>query len=566
MTIIKERRFKLSLYTSNEDFTKENDFICELQSCQLTFQLSSIPKAVIRPIFGTVINKEKATVTSFDNLFSLAKERTPVKIILHVTQNFSSEVDGTDDASEWDVKLSSTPDEFGQYTTDPITIFEGYLTPPTTEIFSTKVNLTLVVQHWLSSLANISMLTTACHTSTPAELALQCYNIQAMSAPSDKAQWLKLSHDTINLNANPDGLWKDGIKPLFEAVLNAPGFATYNKFTNDQKKRIQIALGKIDGTPLHLRTNVSSDNKDANEADIKLLGVLISTYLNAEGAQPYFKQSAWDRLMYFSTCFLFSLVPRVSDAKLIPLPCLIDPDEVTYLNEDDIFQINSSPLASVPLSRLICVSATATNKTGGGIGAASHVVNASYPTKEEGYFQEGYIKAISYPEWLIRGFPQMLPEKELNPMVYSFDEELQSAVEKAEKKKELFAKAHKNIMNTIGRGFVKASYIIQALNTTWATIVTPARMDICPGSMIDCFIPDNYKNDSNIALDLYGIVTGVVVSIISGTTASTTQITMSQIRPGTAVYDPIINPYRENPCTTGFYSAPWLAKGVKLYD
>lgn len=564
MTVIKERRFKLELYTTNKDFTENKEFICELQSCQLTFQLSCIPKAVIKPLFGTVVNKEDSkTATSFENFIGLAQGHTPVKIVLFITQNFSSEGDNA--LSEWEVELSKTADKFGQYTSEPITIFEGYLTPPTAEVFSTKVSMTLVVQHWLSSLANISMLTTACHTSTPAELSLQCYNIKALVNSSEKSKWLTINKKEIELYKDPGGLWKNGIKKLFEAVLDAEAYKTYNAFIDEQKERIRIALNKIEGSALTLRTSFDKEKNNTTEKGVELLCNLISIYLNSESLHPYFKQSAWDRLMYFSNCFLFSLVPRVSDAKLIPLPCLIDPLKTTALDNENIFQISSSPLSSVQLSRLVCVSSTATNTTSGNRGSAAHVINTSYPNPTEGYYRDGYIKSIAYPEWLIRGFPYRVVEVERNPMVFSTD--FKERIDDEKKQQEEFKKAQASVMNTIGRGFAKASYITQALNTTWATIVTPVRMDICPGSAISCYIAsDTLKNESETTLDLYGIVTGVVVNLASGTSPSTTQITMSQIRAGDAVFDTILNPYLEDPCTTGFYTTPWYGNGVKLYD
>lgn len=568
MTTIRERRFKIMLYSSNEKFDdKEDKYLCELQSCQLTFQLTAIPKAVIRPNFGTVINKEKASV-SFDRILELASDHSPVKVKLVVTHSFSSESDEAD-SEEWPFEITGKKDRFGQYNTKPITIFEGYLAPPSAEVVATRATMSLTIMHWLSSLAGMSMLTTACHTSTPMALSLQLYG-GLWALPQDKGIWCRIS-PSIQLYNTPDGLWQNGIKQIFTAVLNAPNRKTaegvpfkngvYNEFSKTMRDRIALAINRIKGTALCLRRFKGTDvNND--------LSLLIGPFLNSEVYSTYVKQSGWDRLLYFGSCFLFSVSPRVKDAKLIPLPGIIDPNNAIELHNEDIIQISSAPLSTVQLRQLICVPSATENVSASDRGKQQYIPIAKYPTDTEALFRDGFIKAISYPSWITRNLPRFVPKAEAVPTAFVNVDDYKKALKNSAKRSEVVDKARKKIVESLGRAYTGASFIAQALNTTWANIVTQARMDICPGAHVKAFIQ---PTDQNINLELYGIVTGVTVNLVAGTSPSTTQLVLSMLRDKESIYDAVLNPYidekdPDSPNKLGFYTDLWSGKGVNLYD
>lgn len=553
MTTIKERRFNVSLWTAIDNFSKDNfnpkedlkrdKFICELKTCSINFAISSIPSATATPLFGQIINtdeEDKPAEKTIGQLLALAEKRKPVIISLKVTQSFSSE-NNQPDTEHWDFKADKKPDSYGQYvdSNDYIDIFIGFLCPFTVEMSATGVNVRLIIQHWLGALANVSLLTPACNTSTPMSLAVQYY---CQGSKVDPNAWLSV-HTPVTIKE--DGFWKGGIYPFFNTILDK--FKERESFSQRIENLTRYALAHINGDKLIFKD------------DLAKLSMLIEAALRTENYKNYINVSTWDSLVgYFCPSFLMDLCPGVKTANLIPSSGTVNINSLIELKDEDIFQITASFLSSIQLSQLICVASGAPNTMGGMQGANECKAIAYYPSGN--YKKEGFTQTISCPEWLVRKFPNEVLNYTDAPLVYALKREdgkvskTAEQVEESQKKAAEIQKINKEMIYE----YTRAVYLIQAYNRTSAHIVLPFRLDVSIGASICCTV----HNDKKTKIKMYGIITGINLTLRSGSSPPITQLTVSAIRPGKIVNDPIENPSD----SVGFYTEKWEGKDIKLYD
>ena len=563
---VRERRFTLELWEMDSKFQHfVNSYaICQLAYFNASFFLNSIPQAVVAPLFGTIINNTTSADGYYSSKFELkdilafATKRVPVCVVIRVNHSFSSELDNlVVDKQYWKPNIDTSREEYydsGLYVTDRFIVFKGYILPPTINIAANSAQVRLTLVHWLSNIADVSLLTSFCHTSVPTEFALQTY-----STPTDDSSdntWAIISSDE-GAFTEPKALWEDGIRKIFSGALDYYKDAKfYTNYTAERREYIATALDNIEADDTLTFIEDFTDNTNT-------FNCLVGMALKSENHQNFVNVTAWDKLIrQYSPAFLFSIVPRVSKALLIPTPTIeylenkedSDGDEkITIIKNNEILNISSLPLTNLMLNRLVCVPPEPTDVSRTPAGPATYISMSTYPPEEGCEQRSGFVSTITYPSWL--GLPVEnkidQPSKQYRP-----EDNPDKLVKDANERQEEL-EGIKKIKQTIAEQYTKFAYLTQVYSSTWTNITVPCRMDICPGAMVKCII-----DNPSIKYTFYGTVTGVTINMLPGTNTSNTQLTLTNIRVEDLAKDSIENPQD----FVGFYTKQWTGKDVPLYD
>lgn len=499
--------------------------LCELISFSARFSLNDIPSATVVPAVGTEI-LYGGDKLSYDKIQELAVKNKPVGVyltVLHRTRTFSDKEDI-------------------QYWPEKCCVFKGFVQPPMFEVSAYGSGRSIQLWHWLSSLASISMLTTACDIGNPIETTMQGYNLY-VQAPT--GTWGPLIEKAVSVK----NIWRDGIKPLYEQILdwgekkkkaNNETKDIYNDLVETQRYRIRKAIGKIDqDTEVRRILNGKS-----------YLDQLIARDLKTDSMSDFVQVDGWSKLISdYCPSYLMALSPRVDNATLIPIPCTVNPKETIAISLSEIFSIQAMPFIPKKISHITCVAAESPENNNTPIGTAHYVKLGVYPPKE--IERDGINVTIGFPSWITQPAVGKIPDA---PAIVDFLIDPKTAIKDADDEVKI-SEALNGVQNTVGQYYAQAAYLTQAFNSSFLRVAMPVNMNICPGAMVKI----EQTKDGNLAF--YGTVASVEVNLTSGNTAMTTVLTVSNIRDSTSVKDQVDNP-QEN---VGFFTKQWSGKGVKLY-
>ena len=496
--------------------------LCELVSFSATFSLNEIPSATIVPAFGTDMMYD-AGILTYSRLQQLAVDSAPVGVyltVIHSTKSFSNKKD----KQYW-------PDE-------TCCIFKGYVQPPVFEITAYNSGRSITLWHWLSSLANISLLTTACSIGNPIETSMQSYYF-------DAARVGNVWHPTLRKTVEVSTVWEDGIKVLYLDLLDwgeSSDFKDkYNPFVDVQRKRLRTVINKID-------QDVEVNEKLENNSD--MLNNIICSDIKRDCMSDFVQTDGWSKLIsdYFPS-YLLAISPQVDKATIIPVPCTINKDEATEITLSEEFTIQAVPFIAKKISRMTCVAIESQNNNGNPVGTAHYVGLGTYPPK--GVLKEGINVTIGFPNWITAEGVSAIPQ---SSDVLDFFDAPEDALAAA-KDKDVAAKKLNEVQTTVGQQYAQMAYLTQAFNSTFVRVAMPVNMTVCPGAMIKLNL------DEKGELAFYGTVASVNVNFTAGNTALTTVLTLSNIRDSVSIDDPIDNPQKN----VGFYKKQWSGKEVMLY-
>lgn len=525
---VRERQIRLTLYELDEETLEKKGKkpICELFQFQTVFALNSIPDAVIVPLLGENIQtKKKSKEVPLAKLHQLVEKTAPVGVYVSFITRYNSKSNRTD---------------MQYWPKGETCIFKGYIRAYNAGVSAYKAFVSFTITHWLTALANISLLTTASSVNNPDHIALRTYGIAAVGEGASKvwgqfklAEGLKLSK-----------VWETGIKQLFLQVLQWGDTREekdrLNPFVKKERKRIRLVLDKIESDSMDLHANT--------ESGLSQLNTLIAGCLKMDNYPSFINTCAWRKLIQvYAPMFLFAVVPRVDKASIIPVPCVVDKDRAIELTGKDVFQMQMAPFMPRQVSRVICTADIGPAKVNTSVGEPYYVSYGVYPPLGE--VKEGMVNVIALPGWLC----QVIPTKSVGnsfPSVYE-----KPKVDNVKKNQEKVKKAN-DVQKTVGQCYAKYAYLVQSYNNTVATISTPFRMDICPGAMVKVHI-DGSKHD----ITMYGTVASVQINLQAGTTPANTTIQLTNIRSEEAINDKIDNPKDG----AGYYKQQWSGKGEALY-
>ena len=537
---IRERRFRLVLWLADDKLEKRVKELCELAEVSINFALNSIPVANIVPLLGKWVNTAKEKHADLDIVLNLTKKRAPVIITAQVAQTFSSNSNKSD-KQYWDATTKGAPDAFGIYKSKYQEIFKGYLQPPTTEVTAVSAGLSIPVVHWLADLAEISLFTTAMHLGTPMEMSLQMYHLMNRNCSWCLTENLKIDNDM-------GAVWENGIKKLFLTLLEKTDQDKNNKqfkFIQEKRERAKRAIERIkpDKT-LKLGRQVGQWKRGLSAA--------ISKCLRREDYRQFTNVSAWDRLVgSYSPQFLFSIIPAVNEARLIPTPTVVYKDEAIEITNSEIFRVRSAPVTANQISRIICIPSKPVDYTGNLNGNPRYHDVGHYPEDKDMKDRSGYVHVVAWPTWITESIPVIQNKVPFQPRIVPNPKKLIEGVAKAMANALLDAGA-KEVQKKIGEAYAQYAYLIAAFNTTSAVIVTPIRPDISPGAMVKFHTKLFGDNDSVF----YGTVSSMQFHFTAGESPCTTTLSLTNIRDSKTVDSEIDNPQKD----VGFYERQWTGK------
>ena len=169
--------------------------------------------------------------------------------------------------------------------------------------------------------------------------------------------------------------------------------------------------------------------------------------------------------------------------------------------------------------------------------------------------KEGFIQSVYYPAWLAKRAPAIV--QSLTPITLLYSKDLTGYMREVDDAQIEATKAGK-VASEFAYEFARTNYLVQAYNRTSAHLVLPLRLDISLGTSVCCVI----KSDQGASLKIYGIVTGIMISLTAPEATPVTQLTLSGIRTENLAKSDIENP--QDP--VGLYESRWGGKGVGLYD
>lgn len=524
--VIRERRAIIRLYELDENLkrkSKKSKPLCELSTFQTTFALNSIPVATVTPLLGENI-QTKDKQLAFDKIYQLANKSAPVGVYLSFIHRTKSSTDRTD-KQYWPKK--------------EVCIFKGYLSIPNFSLSAYEASMGFEIHHWLSALANVSLLTTASSVSNPDQIAMAVYGLAGVGTP---ASW---GNFTLPEGVKLSQLWEKGIKQLFLKVLDRADQLNkggkLNAFVEQERKRIRIILDKIQSSSLEI-------DKSLVDGVLKL-NTLIAVCLTKDSYASFINTCGWTKLIkVYAPNFLFSVVPQVDSVKIIPAPCIINKKKAIEINGDDIFQLSGRPYVNNHVSRVICTSDKGTTQATTAVGNVYYVNHGIYPP--EGIPSEGILTVVTIPPWLTNTV--VAP---VDPKFPSVFEKLAPKVEKVEKNQKKVKDVNK-IQNRLIQAFAAYVYLSQTYAGAVIDMALPGRMDICPGAMIKV-----YAKGSKADVEFYGTVATVQINLSAGSTPATTVLQITNIRTTVDIDDAIKNPQKD----VGFYKENWSGQGEVLY-
>lgn len=303
---MQQRNFELLLYPSDEPSQPRR-----LTACTVNYNAAQVPDAIIRLAVGKPIafaGRVPDNVIPADWLDPLRKLRIAVRI-----KNFSARTQ--------------------RETTEEKVLFEGYPNAPSIEIGSRSGEISINLQHWLRDLASGSMLHEYAYPMTPEQRELEV--LYPIKNEAGNTTGLGSVGNRIGLPLDwrlrlPLDIWANGLKPvlttlatnqfngdLFDKINCANQINQVSPTTVDALRRIQgpsQLLGRPyseGGAPLRIRADVSGSlNSVITDAIAKLIG--------DQSLGVYRGVTFWDHMLYvFSNLFL-DIIPRPTDALIVP--------------------------------------------------------------------------------------------------------------------------------------------------------------------------------------------------------------------------------------------------------
>jgi hypothetical protein len=285
--------------------------------CSVDYELNAIPRAVVTLDLGRDFNGNPSKV---HRLRAQLEQRQKAEIFVHPY------------AMGEDAQSAKQPPDFG-LPPDEIKIFSGYTDLSMFSRNRGDVQFSIQMEHWLSELNFSSIFSKSSHPANPGHLS---YGALAPVGQTG-THWTDLSlaapYATVgNITAD---FWGKALKPWLEHLCAQDTFLSWDPFIRGSgaNSGALAALGRFGGAcqqTLGLDLDVDEDIART---------ICTSVSLMTGDPERLAHQTLWDTLVgRFAASYLFSVVPRVDHALVVPfvpgyrVPFLtITTDEITQV-------------------------------------------------------------------------------------------------------------------------------------------------------------------------------------------------------------------------------------------
>lgn len=515
----------------------------EIARVTTEFSLNSIPSATVSLVPGVNVNDGKPS-TAHDLEDNITALRQPIEI--WSTYEIESEFRGD---------YEFTPDVNGINSL----MFEGYITGFGYQRSASGIAFSLAVEHWLSDLTASSMISSSTHSMTAGDLqrSVILQRIKPGTRAFGNTFNLSYVNSTLGGGANiASDLWENGIKKIAiegasnDQLAELDTDAGTSCGPNSRNAAALGALARMSGT-LSLRL-IGADSQSIGNAIVQDLSKIFLEDLAG--------QTAWDNIIASSANYMFAVVPKVSDAIVVPFcPSL-------SINSDD------GPFKEIPSEQIENISISGDMpRTIRGVAllfTQESAINLAPGTKDTGitlnkpggvYIAntkecKGTILYKYCPGWIANTGPIDLSDNSCNkpPIKSGVQPEAGIAGNKPTSAQQAENKA------SFRDAVAKAIYCIEVLKGRQGTITGPYRTDIGVGSLIRFELPATTNISKSESSYFVGMVLKVVCSIDAQASQSSTTFTLGYVR--TAYEDSLkVITVTEHPMYNG---PPW--RGTSL--
>ena len=485
----------------------------------IDFALNTIPSATITLATGfnvKTLEDSNANVLS-NNLFNF---RDP--ILIYYSYIIDSE-------------------ELGEYKGipgDANILFDGYITGFGCQRTSNASVLSISIEHWLSDLTASSMISSSTHSTTPGDLqrAALLRTPQFQSSPASGILAQTFASTVLGAGATViDNLWENGIKKIIKFVMNSNALVDLNRETGSG------CLEATTPTPgAQVANSTSVYNKAAEAAVAKMSGTLkfsspeaiavannIKDEIGAATMQAYAGQTIWDNILYSSASYMFAVVPRISDAEVVPfLPNIFADNPFASIPGEQISSISISGDMPRTLRGVAILTGSSSAYLSGAAQKDSALpslrVGGTYISSE----CKGTVLYKQAPGWLqvSGGFTTYARGPDKQPP-YNVAGGSGGTPSTLASKSEIVSKTQR-----IRDDYAKTVFGFEVLKGRQGVITGPFRTDIGVGSYIEFEVPENRHNDGTQPNWFRGIVLKVAISISAQSLDSSTTFTVGYVR------------------------------------
>lgn len=491
----------------------------DIVDAAIDFALNTIPSATITLATGFNVKtlEDSNTNALSNNLFNF---RDP--ILIYYSYIIDSE-------------------ELGEYKGipgDANILFDGYITGFGCQRTSNASVLSISVEHWLSDLTASSMISSSTHSTTPGDLqrAALLRTPQYQSSPASGILAQTFASTVLGAGATViDNLWENGIKKIIKFVMNSNALVDLNRETGSG------CLEATAPTPgAQVSNSTSVYNKAAEAAVAKMSGTLkfsspeaiavannIKDEIGAATMQAYAGQTIWDNVLYSSASYMFAVVPRISDAEVVPfLPNIFADNPFASIPGEQISSISISGDMPRTLRGVAILTGSSSAYLSGAAQKDSALPNlrvgGTYISSE----CKGTVLYKQAPGWLqvSGGFTTYARGPDKQPP-YNVAGGSGGTPSTLPPKSEIVSKTQK-----IRDDYAKTVFGFEVLKGRQGVITGPFRTDIGVGSYIEFEVPENRHNDGTQPNWFRGIVLKVAISISAQSLDSSTTFTVGYVR------------------------------------
>lgn len=443
-------------------------------------------------------------------------------------------------------------DDTHDWPTHEVMIFEGRIEGVGKQMMLGKLFLSVHLTHWLSYLDSASVLNASTHPNNPIQYSFAAVvnkNIMAGSLPQPMgiAQTAMAAHFVTDWASVGNDLWGLGFKTMFSKLLDEKQLA----FSSQLEKCIPNLRDTIRHPDMmDALTRISGETKRAGHSSalpsyapkLAMLGAggfpkeVVRALANAvgnEGISTFGSQSMWGKLIQYASSFMFSVVPLVDKALVVPF---IPTNRNTYdktieATDDEVEQFNIHLNKSI---RAVAVynsvqSATGTESAIGTEGVTG-LAGCFAPNNAD---ERGVIWTVPAPGWLANlradGFsPTRSSGAKLGTRGSSTTpSSIKSGLTGSTTPKATIYKDTGDLFNA----YAHAVYALDVLRGRNGQLRGKLRFDISPGSIVrikstgEPFIIDDELHNT-----LIGVVTGVSVGLNSESAEAGTSFQIEYFR------------------------------------
>ncbi len=425
----------------------------------------------------------------------------------------------------------------------PVRIFHGDTSGRGAEFMSSASSFVVQCDHWLARMAYTSAISAASVPSNPATLTFNSVlaplaESRSRAAGGGHMTGLSYADTYVTPTSVGQDFWGKAIKPFFTRLtereslgdnpttnsvvgLTAEEIARGNVTARSALDRFEPRDGKYDaGVPLQFKP-------DQYGGDLSRVAEQISSAVAGDLLESFAGATLWDKLIGYAGHFLFSVVPLVESALVVPvIPGLSETWRI--INGDEYGALKFQGGSVRPL-RGVGVYGGFGTLAGGGL-PASVAVDLDR-LSIGGYFQgatSGQVVFKNCPAWMNRLAGTSLPARAVNrPSGSSLFPGLSNAAEVAN-----LAAAEIAGQGRLMNAYAKALYVQEVLKTRALDLTGRLRVDIAPGSMVEVQVdPRKFLSGGDRVVESqHGLVLQVNHSIDAETPHASTSMHVAHLR------------------------------------